>query len=487
LEDNHMAIFLKGNLELVINPEATEAMLEFTPDRDGRTWNREHVITLLKERSVLDGVNPATLENAIRQFAGATQGRHSMVIAQGVKPAPAVDSALVWTDLPLPAALGKTAEQLVQKAPAPRVYDLRPAKTDTRMQAGARRANGGKKADIQYRGVEVSPEVKKIAYAEKGQKIAVFSAPLEGTPGRDIYGRPVLPAAPKRHRFYFSEQITRHGNDLFAAVTGIIRIGANWADIIPYQAGYYRVYTTEDGLDCLFDFSPGAEEEARVSAAGILKQALELGFSPGDLIPESTLHGVITQAEHYKQAVKGYSLCTEIEPLAVITVSEDRLLASLLLRKGRGRGKHLSLKEISGVINGSGLKNLNLDMIRHDILEFYRGGARELTDYTLARGTPPTKGENGEIIWEIPFEGREKLNSLKQVLAEQAGGTAAPESQKDFPIDMVAKIAAVQKDERVAYVRPPDKRHTGQAGRIHPVRTRGALRTVSGYQGGRVP
>ncbi len=462
LEVNHMAVFLKGNLKLSISPDATEAGLEFTPDKDGPTWSRENIIALLKEKSVLDSVNPANLENAIRQFSGASQGNHSMVIAQGVRPEPSVDSTLVWEELPLPESVKETAEQLAREAPPPRIYDSTGTKTEAQRKVGLHQTSGGEKADTQYRGIKVSPEINKIAYAEKGQKIAAYSPPLPGTPGMNIYGRPVAPAAPKRQQFYLGENISRRGNELYAGVSGIIRIGANWTDIIPHQAGYWRVYATEDGLDCLFDFTPSTEEAERSASAAIRRQAHDLGFSPKDILPESALRRIIAQAEQSKSALKGYSLCTTIEPITTLTVSEDKLEASLSLRKGRGQGRHLSLKRISGVINDSGLKNLKLDQIRQDILEFYHGGARELNGYPLARGAPPTKGEDGEIVWEVTFEDPEKLDALKKNIEKRTDTSAVPESQGDFPPDLVQKMAVVRKDERIASIRQPER---GDAGR----------------------
>ncbi len=464
-----MAVFFKGNLELSINPQETEAALTFTVDPQGTTWTREKVISLLREKSVLDAVNPATLESTIRNFAGVIHGSQRLVIARGLPPHPPTDSTLIWKDLPLPASLQQTARRLAGEAPPPEVYEYRTVKVPVHKNKGHDLPETAETAENAYRlerrktRVTVSPTVKKLAYAQKGQPIASFSASLPGTPGKNIFGRLVPSPKPKRAAFFYGDDIEQKGNNIFAGRSGILRIGADWADIVPFSSGYYRVYTSGDGLDCFFDFSPGSQINEQEAAAEIMKLARRRGFADQDLIPPSTLRGVLQQAAHYKRAVKKYSLCTEIEPLIKLTVSPDNLSATLSLRKGRGLGRQLLLGEIGAVIRNSRLKNLDLAKIKQDILKFTKSKSRTLSGYVLATGTPPTKGEDGEIAWEIEFKDPEKTASLKALLAEHLTAPGEFPSLKEFPPDMVSAAAQVHKDERLAYIKPPTRGSEGRS------------------------
>ncbi|MBN1797007.1 MAG: DUF342 domain-containing protein [Spirochaetales bacterium] len=465
-----MAAFLKGNLDLLIDPLEIEASLEFTVNENGQIWSREKIITLLKQKLIIDSVNPLELERAIHHFKQLTQGSHSIVIARGVAPQPPQHGTIKWQELPVPESLSKTVDSIVKKAPPPVVFDYKLTKIKSPKEAREKKAFGffkiknAKTKDYYVKEIKekavVSPEVKRIAYAEKASLIATIIDPVPGTAGKNIFGHPVPPPAAKKIKLFYGDGISQKDKQCFADVTGIIRIGSNWIDIIPYEATYYRVYPSEDGLDCFLDFSPGSGGMHDISGDEIYKKALELNFKETDLIPAVKISGIINQSQQYNKALKAYSLCLEIEPLIKLIVSEDKLKAVLSLRKGRGQGETLSLKAISTAITDAALKNLNLARIKQDILDFYKGSARELDDYVLIEGTPPAKGENGQLIWEVAFEDQEALLALKNQFAEQEAGVFS--SLKEFPLSLVESIAKVKRDDKIALVRPPEIGYPGQ-------------------------
>ncbi len=466
-----MAAFLKGNLDLLIDPLEIEASLEFTANENGQIWSREKIVALLKQRLIIDSVNPLELEKAIQHFKQLTHGSHSIVIAKGIPPQPPQHGTIKWQELLVPESLIKAADSIIKNAPPPSVYDYRMKKTKSPKEFRAKQGllflkNKKHKAkDYYVREIKekavVSPEVKKIVYAEKGSLIATFLDPVPGAPGKNIFGRPVPPPVAKKSKLYYGDGISQKDKQLYADVTGILRIGPNWIDIIAYEATYYRVYAAEDGLDCFIDFTPGSGGMEDVSGKQIIRQALELDFKETDLIPAATIDGIINQSRHYKKALKAYSLCSNIEPLIKLTVPEDKLKAVLSLQKGRGQGKPLSLKEISEAIKGSELKNLNLVRIKQDILDFYKGTRLKLIDYQLTEGTAPSKGENGELIYEIAFENQENLLALKSQFEQQDDGELFV-SLKEFPLSLVDGIAKVKQDDKIALVRPPEIGEPGQ-------------------------
>jgi uncharacterized protein (DUF342 family) len=464
-----MTALLKGNCDLLIDPQEIEASLEFTVDKNGQLWSREKIIDLLKQRRIIDSVNPLLLEKAIQHFAQCTHGSHSTVIARGTAPKPPQHGGIEWQKHPIPESLKNTVDSILKNAPPPVVYDykfkkIRSAKELRKKKGFFLKGTKYREKDYYVREIKekitVSPEVKKIAFVEKGSLIATFTDPVPGAAGKNIFGNAIPPPPAQKTKLYYGDGISQKDKQCFADITGILRMGSNWIDIIPHEATYFRVYTSEDGLDCFLDFSPGSGDSEAITAGEIIRKAQELNFKESDLIPASIIDGVITQSRNYKKPLKGYSLCERIEPFIKLTVTHDNLKASLSLRKGRGSGKALGLKEISTAIKDAGLKNLDLARIRQDILDFYKGGEHELLDYTLKEGTTPARGENGQLMWEITFENPEHLEAYKNRYKEQ--DSASLPSLKEFPLSLVESIAKVKHDDKIALLRPPETGYPGE-------------------------
>jgi uncharacterized protein (DUF342 family) len=460
-----MAILLKGNIDLRIDPLEIEAALEFTADKNGETWSREKITRLLKEKSIIESVNPLVLERAIEHFSQLSEGTHSVIIAKGTPPVDPKESNLEWENLTVPDSLKDTVNNILEKTSPPLVYDHKTKKEAKEKKklaflTGKHKKNLLPDREIKIK-VTVSPEIKKAGYVEKGNLIVTYLPSQAGSPGKNIFGQEVPPSAAKRIKLYYGDGIFQKGNELYSDLTGIVRIGNNWIDIIPYEAAYYRVYASEDNLECLMDFSPGSKGDEERYGEKISEQARGLGFQEKDLLPSAKIDGILEQARHYKKVLRGYSISSELEPLIKLSVAEDRLQATLSLHKGRGQGKRLSLQKIGEVIKTSNFGNMNLLKIKQDLLNFYKGKEYELHDYVLAVGTPPITGENGEIMWEITFAQTEEFQIYKAKFKTKEKEEETFPSLKDFPFNLVEKIARIKKDEKIAMLKPPQKGRSG--------------------------
>jgi len=85
------------------------------------------------------------------------------------------------------------------------------------------------------------------------------------------------------------------------------------------------------------------------------------------------------------------------ETAARVEISPDKMRAVLYLRKGSGASHPLDMKVISQAIKESGVHGFNSEALKTTITAFLEGNERELKNYTLAEGTPSTRGKDREI------------------------------------------------------------------------------------------
>lgn len=223
----------------------------------------------------------------------------------------------------------------------------------------------------------------------------------------------------------------------------------------------WRIAVSKDRLTAYLNYVPKPEHQEPV-AAELIRAAVELGVPEDGLFSEEKLDTALRNAEKSGIALKDYPICEDLEGGFEIKVSEDKLTATLSMRKGRGQGQALDLKEVGAALRGSNLKRLDFDKLKKDILDFYRGPELALEDYELAAGKPPKPGGEPELEWDTEFMPATELTELKKSLAE------APEevfegidSLKEYPIDAVQDSAYAKKETIIATVTPGEPGENG--------------------------
>ncbi len=217
------------------------------------------------------------------------------------------------------------------------------------------------------------------------------------------------------------------------------------------------------------------------SAREILDAAVSLGVCEAVLFPEETLDRALKNTYASRIPLKRYAITEDRDATFEITVSADKLTAELTIVKGGGRGAPLDLKALGAAIRSSGLKGMDLERIKRDILSFYRSNETRLDRYVLCTGTAPVPGKPREVTWDVEFLPEERVAELKTRAAEAtAEAFDSIESIAEKPVSDVEEMAEVTADSIIASLSPQDPGRPGvdvygkaiaaKAGELPPLR-----------------
>ncbi len=244
-------------------------------------------------------------------------------------------------------------------------------------------------------------------------------------------------------------------SDVAGGVTG---------DRIPEAIGKenWRVTVSRDRVSAILDYTPRPGLMAPV-AAELLRAAVELGLPEDGLFSEEKLNTAIKNSDTSGIALRGYSISEDSDGGFDIDISDDKLRATLSMRKGRGQGKPLELKEVGNALRTSGIKNLKFDQLKAGILAFYRGKELVFDGYELRLGKPRVSGGDQKLEWTAKFMPATELaalkNGLKDVPDDAYDGI---DSIKEYPSDSVSDAAFVKKDFVMAKISNPDPGKPGE-------------------------
>ena len=218
----------------------------------------------------------------------------------------------------------------------------------------------------------------------------------------------------------------------------------------------WRIAVSRDRVTAVLDYTPRPEVMAP-PAAELIRAATELGLPEEGLFSEEKLNTAIKNSDVSGIPLRGYPISEDSDGGFEITVSADKLQATLSMRKGRGQGKPLELNEVGKALRTSGLKNLKFDQLKTDILAFYRGNEMVLEGYELSVGKPPVPGGDQTLEWKAEFMPATELAELKKGL-EEAPEDAFDglESIKEYPVDSITDVAFVKNDFVVVEISNPD-------------------------------
>ncbi|MBT3272300.1 MAG: DUF342 domain-containing protein [Spirochaetales bacterium] len=219
----------------------------------------------------------------------------------------------------------------------------------------------------------------------------------------------------------------------------------------------WRVTISPDKLTVFLDYAPKADIVPPVPEE-IFNAVRELGGPEDGLFDADTLGRALGNADTSDIPLRQYAISEDLEGGFEIIISEDKLRASLKIQKGRGRGAALDLKLVGAGIKSSGIKKLNLEQLKEDILTFYRGPELVLEDYELARGAAPVAGANREFTLEVEFLKDSDFDELKKRISEVPTVFADEvKSLEEYPLEMVQDAALVKQNHILAALSPLDK------------------------------
>ena len=217
----------------------------------------------------------------------------------------------------------------------------------------------------------------------------------------------------------------------------------------------WHLSLTRDKVAVLLDYVPRPDRLAPV-AAELLRAALELGVPEKGLFSEEQLGVILKNAETSGIPLRGFPICEDTDGGFEINISQDKLRATMSLRKGRGKGKSLDLKELGKTLRTSRIKNLDYEKLKTDILAFYRGPELSFEEYELAVGKAPEAGGEQELKWEIELKPVGELPEIKDRLDNApAGALEGIASLEEYPVDVVEDAAFIGEEVTVATLSNP--------------------------------
>ena len=466
------SVLAKGNATIIINPEETEARLVFVPDSEGFGWDLAAVNKLASEKNLVAYHDQKGLETFIIKASKAKSADPiELLFTEGIPPQDPVGEKVSWEALPVPADMAPFKEEALKAAGAPQIYRIKVEKIKhekTVKKTGALSFVHAKeevtvvweKKETKEK-VEVKTDPLEIKYADKGTKLGTLSSSIPGKPGKNVFGRQIPPPTGESEGFLLGNGITKEKNELHALVSGFIRVGENWADIVPMAKHVWSINTGIDGLTIFFHFEPGDHKFSPPKGEEILAAAVASGAKKESLISEKELDDAITAAIHDNEPLEAFSLCHAQEAEARVDINPDKTRAVLYLRKGLAGARPLEMKAISYAIKNSSVRGFDADKLRADINEFMNGKELVLSDYVLAEGTSSVRGKDRDIEISVSLFSDEEKKAHSQRLKNWYSYKTSNEGEF-FLSNEDVNLAFVQKGEVVARVSAGSNGEDGQ-------------------------
>jgi uncharacterized protein len=456
---------IKGNLELEIDDQGVEVRITITPDPVGADITPESLQTMLAEKKVRAGISADAIDKALRALARAKNADPlSFVAASGVRPQPASPETVAFEPCPIPERLASVAQQALEQAPQPRGFRLREEKIRQEKKVLKKPAlpflRPREEIEVVFEkksireDVTIDVTVTETGFVTRGDIVARLRPGKPGKEGKSVFGRLIPAPRPELNGFLFCDGLSRTGADVSAVVTGFLRRGTNWCDVVPFRDHALEVSASVDGLTCYLSVTPGDPGAPQPDGSEALAQALKLGFGPQALLPAAEIEALVRRAIARKTPLVRASITPIVNGVSLVTVSADKLKAILYLRKGRGGGTPLTPGHAAEAIRASKVRGFNPETVRKDLLAFFRGTSTELVDYLLVAGAPPKAGADAKIEWKalfLPAAESEKIRS--EAIANVAQLSGLP-SLTAFPVDRVEAVARVKPAAEVMKIVP---------------------------------
>ena len=360
---------------------------------------------MLVEKKVRAGIDSEAIDKAFRTLARKKTEPVTFVAAAGTPPQPGTPESTLFESLPVPPRLGAVARKVLEKAPRPRgfrVHEERIKKEKKVLKKGALPfLPARQEVEVVVEKKEVREEVSidesvvDTGFVTKGSLVARVRPGKQGKEGKSVFGRLVPAPRPDQGSFLFCAGLTRTGADVKADVTGFLRKGANWCDVVAFRDHSAELAAAPDHLTCLLTFVPGDPAAPAPDVEDLLGRAQKMGFAASSLMTAPEIEAMIGQAIDRQIPLEKRPITPSVNGLALVTVSPDKLKAVLYLRKGRGGGTPLSPAAATDAIRTSRVK-FNPDAVRKDLRAFFDGPTTELADYALATGQGSQAGQRSE-------------------------------------------------------------------------------------------
>ena len=227
-------------------------------------------------------------------------------------------------------------------------------------------------------------------------------------------------------------------------MTGFLRKGATWCDVVPFRDHSLEVAASPDGLTCYLSVTPGDSASPQPESADVFAQAQKLGFSPAALLPAVEIEAMVRRAIARKTPLVRASITPIVKGVSLVTVSADKLKAILYLRKGRGGGTPITPAHAAEAIRTSKVRGFNPEKVKPTSLRFSAGPATELADYAPGQRGGAKPAADAKIEWRALFLPAEESDSIRAQATAHAERLSGLASLAAFPVASVEAVARVK-------------------------------------------
>jgi uncharacterized protein (DUF342 family) len=454
----------KGELKLEIDENGIEVRVTILPQEKGEDLSVEGLLALLEKKRVREGIDTEAIEKAFRTLARKKGDPVSFVAAAGVRPRAPEPETVELEQLPVPQRLEKIAETVLAQAPPPAGFRMREKRIKKEKKVLKKPAlpflPPQEEVEIVVEkvlvreDVPIDPAVTGTGLVEKGTLVAKIRQGRRGEEGKSVFGRHVPAPLVEQSPFLFCEGLERTGNEVRATVAGFLRRGSTWCDVVAFRDHTVAVTVSPDGASCMLSFEPGDAAAPLPTSDDIYARAMKLGFPATNLLGPSEIEAALSGAVSSKTPIARMLLTPSTDGIVTVTVSPDKLKATLSLRKGRGAGRPLTLAGVSDAIRESRVRKYSVEAVRRDVQAFFKSPNMELSDYQLAAGQAPGLGKDGGVEWLVKFLPGEELKRIHATSAARTDALAAFPSLADFPLDKVESAAPVTAETSVLRIVP---------------------------------
>jgi hypothetical protein len=464
-------MIVKGDLKLDMDEQGLEVRVLIVPGESGEDLSVESVLTVLEKKHVREGIDTEAIEKAFRTLARKKGEPVSFVAAKGIPPRPPEPEAIDFESLPIPPRLERVAKTVFSRAAQPAGFRIREVRVKSEKRVLKKAALPFLPAQEEVEvivekklvreNVPIDPTVLATGFVQKSTLVARIRAGKPGKEGKSVFGRLIPPQRTEEQGFLFCEGLERSGREVRASGQGFLRRGATWCDVVPFRDHLVEVTASLDGGTCLLSFEPGDAAAPDPSTDDIIASAVKLGFAPAGLLRSPEIEALVRDAVASKTPLVKKPLTPSADGFVTVTVSADKLSATLTMRKGRGGGRPLTLAAVSDAIRLSKVRRYNAETVRRDISAFFKGTEMELADYQFANGQAPGRGKDGSVQWIAKFLPAEESEKIRSFSAANSAALVGIASLADFPLESVDTVGRVNAETPVLRIIPGSTGATG--------------------------
>jgi len=445
-----------GTMDVQPDPQGLTANLTFTPKEDGEEWEPDILKAFLEKKRVTHGFTIQSLDQVLMQFGSAAGEPITAVVANAIQPGPPIPDEIVWEDHPIPDSLAEDARAFYAQLGPPELFSIRMESYEEKKMETKKSLFGSKQVEVVVKKkrevkdlISVNPQVLGQGWVVAGADLAGVTPGGPGKEGTNIFGRVIQPERPSES-LNIGAGVERTGNVIKSTISGFLRRGEDWVEVIPFSTHNWEVSLSKDQNTFLLSFTPGGKNATPPLAEDILADAVSKGGAEETLQSAFEIGSLIQKAIDGQRGFENVPISSSDDGSFDIVVSEDKLQVFLNMKKSRGSGKPLVLKEFGKALKGANFTGPDYAKIQADVLDFYRGGENVLTDYLIVEGTAPEPPGDTKVQVTLKYLKEEQVASIK----EQSGRSAAdPEWKKQIteeipsliekPLDTAEKMAEV--------------------------------------------